>query len=506
MTKMSKGLVLILVLIFAFVFVDVVGRQDHTIQSPWDLSEIQAVLTPASFPTGVFVARAGAADAVVATVAPLQAATAEPSRTATPQQSITPSASPTNSGSPVAPSPSSPVATPSPASTAAVNISKANSKPDDYNDPKAAEGQITAFDTLITPFQNEALKRRAELAKTDPAYSKRVDAALNEGRLNFLLFGYGETHEPPATEKAIIGSQTVVSYDTRTRRVDIISLTHDIRAPEIERELAKRGFKSPPVRIDQAYNTGGFKLMRETIEDATGLAIDFQVTFKDVIMQDLVDSVFDGVMVDIPTAFDVHGFYLDGKKYDQGHFARGLQRLNGRQVIQFIKTVPIAEGAYDKSLEHNVRKALIFDALLAAINKDYQDAGFWIRGGSFVTRQLLTGAISYDFDPVGLFVSNIGPTTANLRQSMSKTKSSTSLLPKIAQSKYVVDPAAGDGGVQWVTANAAVNPVTKKDIDDGVYTSFDMEVPYESDPYADLVIHYWPSVRQLVRTALTSNP
>ena len=83
-----------------------------------------------------------------------------------------------------------------------------------------------------TTFAKEAERRRAELAKTDPDHSRRIDKALNDGRVNFLLFGYGETHEPPATEKAIIGSQTIISYDTHTRKADIISLTHDIRAPE----------------------------------------------------------------------------------------------------------------------------------------------------------------------------------------------------------------------------------------------------------------------------------
>ena len=64
------------------------------------------------------------------------------------------------------------------------------------------------FDTLLTPFVNEAKKRRADLVKSDPDYLKRVDPVLNEGRVNFLLFGYGESHEPPVTEKAIIGDRT----------------------------------------------------------------------------------------------------------------------------------------------------------------------------------------------------------------------------------------------------------------------------------------------------------
>ena len=483
MTKAFKGVLVFVFLVCGFIAIDVWGHDNHDLTNEWDQDQVQALLGGPS---------------------PSSLATNEPNRhtISVPVTTPLPASQVMTAPTLVALTVFGETPTPFPTPTAGVVVSGTETRP---TDSPHANDELGTFDTLITPFQNEAIKRRAEMLKSDPQYLKRVDAKLNEGRVNFLLFGYGETHEPPATEKAIIGSQTIISYDVRSRRIDIISLTHDIRAPEIERELAKRGTKTPAVRIDQAYTVGGFKLMRETIEDATGLSIDFQMTFKDVIMQDLVDTVFDGVLVDVPTAFDVHPFYLEGKKYDAGHFAKGVQRLNGRQVIQFIKTVPVTEGAYDKSLEHNVRKALVFDSLLATINKDARDRGFWIRGGAFVTRQLLTGSISYDFDPVSLFVSNVGPTTANLQKTMAKSKPEAALLPRIRQSKYVVDPAAGDGGVQWVTANAAVNPNSQRDIDNGVYPSLDVEVPYESNAYGDLITEYWPSVRSLVRTTLTTN-
>lgn len=368
----------------------------------------------------------------------------------------------------------------------------------------AAAAEESLFDTLVVPFVNEARKRRAENAKADPAYLKRIDRELNEGRVNFLLFGYGETHEPPLTEKALIGSQTILSYDLRTRKIDVVSFTHDIRAPEIEREIAKRGYQSPPVRIDQAYAVGGFKLMRQVMEDATGLAIDFQVTFRDAVMQGLVDNVFQGVEVNVPMTFDVHPFYLDGKKYDKGHFGQGRQKLNGRQVIQFIKTVPVAEGLYDKALEHNARKSLVFDALLASVSKTCTDRGFWLRGSAFVAGEMIGGSIVYDFDPLALIVNNIGNTTASLQRTMSSDCAGERRLPKINRSRYIVDAAHGDGGVQWVNANAAENPITKRDIENGVYPSLDLEIPITANPYGDLPTEYWTSVRTLVKFSLTA--
>lgn len=530
MGKLSRGVALLLALSLGFVLIDILGcarqtpESDSALQSQYGLVPLSALTPFPTFDLSQLPTLAPTPDATATVAGPttpagsplavgpdLPTSTPGPTatfpvlRTATPSTAIlstvTPGAPTTvaqnttatlsSTGTAISASPS-----PGASRTAAAQITSNGVK--EVMDANAAPAQDSVFDALMSPFVAEALKRRAELAISDPDYRKRADSDLNKGRINFLLFGYGESHEPPNTEKAIIGSQTVLSYDIKTRQVDIISLTHDIRGPEIEREFLRRGFKSPAVRIDQAYNVGGFKLMRQTLEDATGLSIDFQVTFKDVVMQDLIDGVFGGVEVDVPQAFDVYAFYLEGKKYEAGHFAKGLQRLNGRQVIQFIKTVPVAEGAYDKSLEHNVRKALILDALLQAVNKNYTDRMFWLKIGPFVAGQMMSGAIAFDFDPVTLMVNNIGPTTANLRKTMGKSSTEGLNLPKIRHSKYIVDPANGDGGVQWVNANAAFNPITRKDIEDGIYPSLDMEVPITANPYGDLPTDYWASVRRLI--------
>lgn len=351
------------------------------------------------------------------------------------------------------------------------------------------------FDALVAPLAREAQRRRVDRARRDPEFYKRVDRALNEGRINLLLFGYGETHEPPLTERALIGSHTLISYDTRTHQADIVSFTHDIRAPEIEREIIRRGGKPPALRMDNAYNVGGFHLQRQMIENATGLAVDYQIVFRDAVLQRLIDHVFEGVVVNVPLAFEVHPFYLDGVKYPGGHFAQGAQKLDGRQVIQFIKTVPVAEGEYPKEIEHNARKALVFEGLLRAVSEKYTARAFWLKSATFIASEFFSGAIVCDFDPLALVVQTMttAPHTAFTRELT---------LPTIRRSLYVVDAAHGDGGVQWVNANAAENPITQKDIEAGVYITLAMEVPLHANPYGDLVTGYWTSVRTLVKETL----
>jgi len=359
----------------------------------------------------------------------------------------------------------------------------------------------TQFERVLHPLLLDAIRHRQANAAEDPTYWKRVDPRLNATRLNFLLFGYGETHEPPLTERAFIGSLTVFSYDYATREIDLVSLTHDIRAPEIERYLHSLGQPQVgPIKIDRAYATGGFNLMRRTLEDATGLAIDFQLAFKESAIAGATDDVFGGLVVDVPEAFKVNAYYLDGQKFPAGEFQKGPQRLVGTQVIQFIKTVPVEEH-YDLALEHNARKHLVFKSLMNAMKEHTGDVGFLGRAALFFSSQVAQDSIAYDFNLRSLIVDNLRSLMADLARPGAGTRDDS--VPSVVRTLYVVDPASGDGGVQWVQANANTNGVTQRDIAQHRYNELAMEVPYSGNPYADdLAGQYWPDVRKLIASRL----
>ena len=324
---------------------------------------------------------------------------------------------------------------------------------------------------------------------------------MNQGRINFLLFGHGETYEPPIAVDVIIGSLSILSYDLRTGRADIVSLTHDTRAPEIERFLAQRGEPSLAVKIDQAYRLGGFDLMRKTVEDATGLSTDFQIAFKDSLLINLVDDVLGGIEIDNPADFEVQSFYLDGKRFEAGRFSKGRQPLNGTQTIQYIKALA---AQYDPSLERNVRKVIVFRALLDGINQRCHDRDFWLSISGFVVGQSNSGSIQYDFDPLGLLVSHL-PEVISSAGRFAKGEGCDLGASKIGRTLYVVDPTVGDGGVQWVSMEVLTNPIAKRDLESGVYpdAGAGMELPLNSNPYGDLITEYWQSVRLLVKQKLT---
>jgi hypothetical protein len=386
-------------------------------------------------------------------------------------------------------------------------------------------------DSVLTALVNESQRLRGRWtgSKEDGRYKdekrlSRVNLALSEGRLNILLIGYGETYEPPVTTAAgvYLASFSLVSYNVAFGEVTIFSFTHDIRAPEIERatRLIPRGVGTAR-RMGDAYlakvdGVSPFDLSREVIEDATGLSVDFVVAFDDSILADVVDRILGGVTIDVPESFDVHGFRLGNVLYDKvGHFDKGVQTLSGVRVIQYIKTVPVAAGAYPRELEHNVRKHQVFQAILTGLGKKC-GSKFWVDSGWALAGMVKDGRVKADFDLVSMLTVNLSSVPGFVQDLLQGDCRGVNL-PGIKDTKYIVDPAHGDGGVQWITANSAFNPITRKDIDTKVYSGLDVEIPaggeFVANPYvldrdsravgySDFSAQYWVPVRELVKAAL----
>ena len=114
--------------------------------------------------------------------------------------------------------------------------------------------------------------------------------------------------------------------------------------------------------------------------------------------------------------------------------------------------------------------------------------------------------VAYDFDAGPLLVHNFGRMAGVARRAVSgELGSLRDAAPEVDRTVYVVDPASGDGGVQWVNANRHTNPHTRRDIEQGRYPDLNMEVPYNGDAEApDLVSGYWTDVRQLVARRLNA--
>jgi hypothetical protein len=357
---------------------------------------------------------------------------------------------------------------------------------------------------LINPLWEEAIRRREDRIRANPETNFRIDWGLGKKRLSLLLLGFGQTHEPPLTEKAEIGSLTIVSLDMSASPVtmDMISFTHDIRAPEIERFKKEKGnWDGNPIRIYRAYDDGGFDLLREVLEDASGLPIDYQIVFDDSSLKNMVDDIFGGVEVEVPMDFKVHPFYLEDRKYPEGSFEKGRERMSGIRVLQFIKTVlQVSNNLYPKVLEHNSRKHLFLESLSSEFKENIINPLFLFRCFQYARDETTEGKVAADFDLSRFFVSNI----AELAKGVGGVVGSRDkqIFPDIRKTIYIVDSAHGDGGVQWV--NASQSPTIKEEIRRGFYNDRAIEVPINADPYSeDLINGYWHSVRSRIKTLLT---
>lgn len=184
-----------------------------------------------------------------------------------------------------------------------------------------------------------------------------VDPQLNRNRTNFLFFVQGETHEPPLIERGIIGSHTLISIDSQRYVFDRISWTHDLRVPEVERYLQQNSKDDGRAKkIDEAYRYGGFPLMRQAVEAATGLAVHSQVAADDSLVVDVVDKVASKIQIENPKSFWAYKIYFQGQSFPEKYFAQGKQSLDGVAALQYIKAVPkdIENGIYSPNLGFEV--------------------------------------------------------------------------------------------------------------------------------------------------------
>jgi len=346
------------------------------------------------------------------------------------------------------------------------------------------------FDEAIAPFITIAARARAERERVDPSYAGRIDAELNEHRINFLLFGYGETNEPPLP-RDIIGSITIMSLDYRRRSISQISLTHDARAPEIERFNRERRLPSHPSKIDTTYRHGGFELMRLAVENATGLSIDFQLAAEDLLVKQLVDDVFSGIEIENPVEMTTNPIFVAGRLYPCQSFPKGRQTLDGVRALCYLKG--LALPPYDPAKENNLRKHVVFQALKNGLESNLKNPIFPIKMIALLQKQLELKAIVYDFDAKSLVIDAV-------KQLAGGAAFRGVSMPTIDQNLYLVDDQIGDGGFTWVMGTQ--NPIIRDELKRGIYKDTAMVVT-DGDPNAkDLAHGYWNSVRTIVKSKL----
>ncbi len=367
----------------------------------------------------------------------------------------------------------------------------------------ATAGRPLLFDQFIQPMLDEAARRRASAATEDPLYSRRVDAALNARRLNVALLGYGEEHEQTYADTGV--SVTILSLNLDTWDLVSISLSRDIRAPELEDQSAQQPPRWP-LTLRAAYRMGGFDRVRTVLEDATGLSIDFQVLMKDVFVRNYLDSVSGPVELVVPKDFATNTYRLDGVDHPPDFIPAGDQVMNTDRAMTFVLCEAL--DPVGKADERSYRKDLLLKSLscLARQRLASHDAGFALNLLRFAASEFTTHDVQSDF-PIQLLTGGLSSLAQAFVTSGGDVDAS---FPQVGGARELVvhDPAFGDGGVRRVhyIATAPIasdNAVVLQEISLGSLAPY-MLIPVGGNPYAsDLVADYWTSVRTIVKSTIS---
>jgi hypothetical protein len=365
---------------------------------------------------------------------------------------------------------------------------------------------LLLFDQFVQPLLDESTQRRARWSSEDPLYTQRVDGDLNAHRMNIALLGFGEEHEQTYGDTGI--SVTILSLDLQTWDLMSISLSRDIRAPELEDQSARVPPRWP-VTLRAAYKAGGFDRVRSVLEDATGLAIDFQVLMKDVFLRNYLDAVSGPVELVVPQDFATNTYRLDGIDHAPDVISAGRQSLSTDKAMTFV--LGEVEDPQGRADERSFRKDLLLRTLVCEARERFgaRDVGFALNLLRFSVGEARTSDLSTDFD-LGLVTDGLG---ALAQAFVSARGDVDTTFPQLGSGRELVvhDEAFGDGGVRRVhymalqpEANGIPeNPLVAQEIQMGSLAPY-MLLPLGGNPYADdLVTDYWTSVRGLIRSRLT---
>jgi hypothetical protein len=399
---------------------------------------------------------------------------------------------------------------------------------------------LVVADFFLRPLIEDAWRRRDTRRRADAAYDERIVEPLNRERYNALLFGWGEEHGETYAEYA--GSVSVLSFDIRAGLVDSISLSRDIRAPELERIMGDRGQRARVVR--HAFQVGmraaggsiagGFATLRQVVESMTGLAIDHQFLVKDVFMRDFIVVLTEKlgrplqVTVDKPHLFS--GFRLAGRDYAPGaQVQAGRIAMDSFEAMRYVLAEdqhPIGrqdERSYRKSalfgammdhvqaiVQNDIRRVLtpfsksILDDLLALLTRERENGAIVVEDGGL--QDLIVKLFERQFW-LGQFAEHVA--AGDIAPGKLPSVGGSTNLQR--GNLVIHDPFFGDGGVLRVhnirdNVLSAAHPTIQQEVLTGILSPPDlgwMLIPPGGDPYAqDLIRDYWGAVRARVREAL----
>lgn len=137
--------------------------------------------------------------------------------------------------------------------------------------------------------------------------------------ISILLLGVDER----ANDRGRSDTTIVMTLNPEKESMQMISIQRDIRT-----EIIGHGTVD---KINHAYAFGGTKMAIETVENFTGIPIDYYIRVNMEALVDLVDAV-GGITVTNDLDWYDEGYYKKGF-----HYKKGVLHLNGKQALGYVR-------------------------------------------------------------------------------------------------------------------------------------------------------------------------
>lgn len=151
------------------------------------------------------------------------------------------------------------------------------------------------------------------------AVKQREENLSNNKPISIALMGVDEREGDVGRSDTLM----VLTVNPKSKKMQIVSIPRDTKT-----EIIGAGKKT---KINAAYAYGGVKMALDTVENFTGIDIDYYAQVNMEALSDLVDAV-GGITVNNELDWIDEGYYKEGY-----HYVKGNIQLDGPKALGFVR-------------------------------------------------------------------------------------------------------------------------------------------------------------------------
>jgi polyisoprenyl-teichoic acid--peptidoglycan teichoic acid transferase len=188
--------------------------------------------------------------------------------------------------------------------------------------------------------------------------------SLRGNRPIYILILGSDSRPGTPLERGLCDSIHILGINPKAKRATILGIPRDSYVP-----IATGGTN----KINSALPQGGPKGMIDTVEDLTGITLDYYMLTGFEGFRRIFDAL-GGLQIDIPYAFEGHEFTP---------FEKGRRTLTGAEALEYSRTrKSLSQGDFARSMNHGRVMEAAFAQFRAEFQKDPSALFRWIAIGS----------------------------------------------------------------------------------------------------------------------------